>query len=87
MMIGTPQYMAPEQLEGGSADAPADMWALGATLYAAVEGIPPFEGPTLTAVIAAILTGTPPPPAACRAAEGAHRRAAGQGPRTSAPAR
>ncbi len=63
MMIGTPQYMAPEQLEGGSADAPADMWALGATLYAAVEGISPFEGPTLTAVIAAILTGTPPPPA------------------------
>ena len=63
MMIGTPQYMAPEQLEGGNADAPADMWALGATLYAAVEGISPFEGPTLTAVIAAILTGTPPPPA------------------------
>ena len=63
MMIGTPQYMAPEQLEGGCADAPADMWALGATLYAAVEGISPFEGATLTAVIAAILTGTPPPPA------------------------
>ena len=61
-IIGTPQYMAPEQLEGSSADAAADMWALGATLYTAAEGIPPFDGPTLTAVIAAILTRTPPPP-------------------------
>jgi hypothetical protein len=61
-MIGTPQYMSPEQLEGASADAPADMWALGATLYIAAEGIPPFDGPTLTALIAAILTRIPPPP-------------------------
>ena len=58
-IIGTPQYMAPEQLEGSSADAAADMWALGATLYAAVEGIPPFDGPSLAAVIAAILTRAP----------------------------
>jgi hypothetical protein len=58
-IIGTPQYMAPEQLEGRSADAAADMWALGATLYTATEGIPPFDGPTLAAVIAAILTRPP----------------------------
>jgi len=58
-IIGTPQYMAPEQLEGGSADAAADMWALGATLYTATEGVPPFDGPTLAAVIAAILTRAP----------------------------
>jgi D-xylose transport system substrate-binding protein len=62
MMIGTPQYMAPEQLEGSSADAAADMWALGATLYAAVEGIPPFDGPTLAAVITAVLTKAPAEP-------------------------
>jgi serine/threonine protein kinase/outer membrane protein assembly factor BamB len=55
-MIGTPKYMAPEQLDGGNADAAADMWALGATLYTATEGVAPFEGPTLTALIAAILT-------------------------------
>src|SRR5580692_2222721 len=61
-IIGTPQYMAPEQLEGRSADAPADMWALGATLYTAVEGIPPFGGPTLSAVVAAILTRPPAAP-------------------------
>jgi D-xylose transport system substrate-binding protein len=62
MMIGTPQYMAPEQLEGSSVDAAADMWALGATLYAAVEGIPPFDGPTLAAVITAVLTRAPAEP-------------------------
>ena len=62
MMIGTPEYMAPEQLEGAGADAAADMWALGATLYTAVEGAPPFDGATLTALMAAILTRSPAPP-------------------------
>jgi WD40 repeat protein len=61
-LIGTPQYMPPEQIEGDSVHAPADLWALGATLYTAVEGCPPFSGPTLTAVLAAILTRPPPSP-------------------------
>ena len=61
-VIGTPHYMAPEQLEGIPAGPPADMWALGATLYAAVEGTPPFTAPTLTGVITAILTKDFPPP-------------------------
>ena len=59
--IGTTRYMAPEQLEGESAGPPADMWALGATLQATVEGRPPFSGPTLTALISAILTRPPAP--------------------------
>ena len=59
-LIGTPQYMAPEQIEGGSIQAPVDLWALGATMYTAVEGRRPFDGPTLTAILAAILTRPPP---------------------------
>jgi Protein kinase domain/NACHT domain len=52
--IGTPLYMAPEQFEG-VADPAADMWALGATLYTALEGAPPFDGDTAPALMNAIL--------------------------------
>jgi hypothetical protein len=62
MVIGTPHYMAPEQLEGAPAGPPTDMWSLGATLYTAAEGTPPFDAPTLTAIITAILTKDLPPP-------------------------
>jgi serine/threonine protein kinase len=61
-LVGTPHYMPPEQLEGRASGPAGDLWALGATLYAAVEGAPPFNGPTLTALIAAILIRTPDPP-------------------------
>jgi serine/threonine protein kinase len=60
MLVGTLAYMAPEQLDGGAAGPAADLWALGATLYTAVEGAPPFAGATVTALIAAILAKTPP---------------------------
>ena len=40
MVIGTPHYMAPEQLEGTPAGPPADMWSLGAALYTATAAVP-----------------------------------------------
>jgi len=61
-VIGTPHYMAPEQAEGEHIQAAADLWALGATLYHAVEGRPPFDGPTLMAVLTAILARPVPEP-------------------------
>jgi serine/threonine protein kinase len=60
--IGTLPYQAPEQLEDSPVGPPADLWALGATLYQATEGRAPFTGSTMTAVMAAILTRRPAPP-------------------------
>ncbi len=59
--IGTLHYMAPEQLEDDLIGPPADLWALGATLYTAVEGTPPFTGSSQAAIMAAILTRPPAP--------------------------
>ena len=57
-VLGSPSYIAPERARGGlsGAGAPGDLWGLGASLYTAVEGRPPFERDgalaTLTAVVA-----------------------------------
>jgi eukaryotic-like serine/threonine-protein kinase len=62
-IIGTFQYMAPEQLEGANADARTDIFSLGAVLYEMATGRPAFEGKSRASLIAAIL-GTQPPPVA-----------------------
>ncbi|MGW6418127.1 WD40 repeat domain-containing serine/threonine protein kinase [Streptomyces sp. NPDC055055] len=62
VVIGTPQFMSPEQIEGREATSAGDVWALGATLYAAVEGTAPFDAPSLTARFHAILGKPLPPP-------------------------
>ncbi|MFO0945729.1 MAG: protein kinase [Planctomycetota bacterium] len=55
--IGSPNYIAPEQLEGERLDARADIYALGATLYHMLAGVPPFSGRTLAQIIAQKLVG------------------------------
>jgi len=58
--MGSPPYLAPEQLSGGDVDARADIWALGATLYELLTGITPFHGATLEALYTKILRVNPP---------------------------
>ena len=56
-IIGSPAYMAPEQARGDRVGPPADLWALGATLYFAVEGMSPFPGTSAIAVATAVVHG------------------------------
>ncbi len=56
-----PFYLAPEQTESAGATALSDLWSLGATLYFAVEGAPPFDEGSPAATIAAIVTQEPRP--------------------------
>jgi serine/threonine protein kinase len=60
-ILGTFQYMAPEQLEGGEADARTDIFAFGAVLYEMATGRPAFSGKTRASLIAAILSNEPKP--------------------------
>jgi eukaryotic-like serine/threonine-protein kinase len=62
LIIGSPSYMSPERARGEPASGAADLWSLGATLYAAVEGRDPFERNGSTAVLAAVLSDDPDAP-------------------------
>ena len=59
-ILGTPQYAAPEQLQGGQVDARTDLFAVGAILYEMLAGKPPFAGKTAVEVLHAILYEQPP---------------------------
>jgi Tol biopolymer transport system component len=60
-IVGTFQYMAPEQLEGKESDARSDIWALGCVLYEMVTGKRAFHGESQASLIAAIISGEPRP--------------------------
>jgi eukaryotic-like serine/threonine-protein kinase len=59
-LVGTFQYMSPEQLEGQEADARSDIFALGCVLYEMVTGRRAFEGKSTAKVVASIMTTEPP---------------------------
>ena len=58
-LLGTLQYMAPEQVEGRDADARADIFSFGVLLYEMLTGKPAFEGRSPASLIASILTTQP----------------------------
>ncbi len=61
-VMGTPDYMAPEQARGDKVDARADIYAVGAILFRALTGRKPFEGLDPMATLTAVLTQEPPRP-------------------------
>jgi serine/threonine protein kinase/Tol biopolymer transport system component len=61
MMVGTFQYMAPEQVEGKEADSRSDIFALGAVLYEMATGKRAFAGKSHASIVAAILAQEPQP--------------------------
>src|SRR4029077_12730591 len=60
-ILGTFQYMAPEQLEGRDADARTDIFAFGMVLYEMIAGRRAFAGGTQASLIASIMTAQPAP--------------------------
>jgi eukaryotic-like serine/threonine-protein kinase len=63
LVIGTPTYFSPELARGEKPTPAADVWALGATLYTAVEGHPPYEAQPNALALLATIASSPPPPA------------------------
>jgi serine/threonine protein kinase len=62
IILGSPRYVAPERLFDGTSSARADLWSLGATLYHAVEGRPPFVRDTIEDTLRALADSSPDRP-------------------------
>jgi eukaryotic-like serine/threonine-protein kinase len=63
MILGSPAYISPERAREGTSGPEADLWSLGATLYAAVEGQAPYQRTTAIATLTALATEEPDPAA------------------------
>jgi serine/threonine protein kinase len=61
-MMGTPAYLSPEQIRGEPQNTRSDLFSLGIVLYQMVTGVAPFEGSSVSAVCAQILSAEPIPP-------------------------
>lgn len=61
-LLGTPAYLSPEQIHGEPQNTRSDLFSLGIVLYQMVTGVPPFEGSSVSAVCAQILSADPIPP-------------------------
>jgi hypothetical protein len=62
LILGSAQYIAPERARDGASGPESDMWSLGATLYAAVEGRSPYARESSMATLTALATQPPDPP-------------------------
>ena len=62
LMLGSPAYIAPEIASGKPVNPASDLWGLGATLFAAVEGRPPYDAGTAMATVAAVVQDKVPRP-------------------------
>ncbi|KJK58722.1 serine/threonine-protein kinase [Saccharothrix sp. ST-888] len=60
MLVGAPSYISPERARGQKPGPPADLWSLGGTLYAMVEGKPPYDRGSALATLTAVMTETLP---------------------------
>ena len=64
VLLGTPSYMSPEQIQGGELDGRSDLFSLGVVLYELLTGVRPFEGDSISTIIYRVLYEDPRPPAA-----------------------
>ena len=65
VLVGSPSYIAPERARGEPGGPESDLWSLGATLYAAVEGRPPYDRNGALATLTAVVTEEPDAPRRC----------------------
>ncbi|WP_434595236.1 protein kinase domain-containing protein [Streptomyces sp. A5-4] len=62
MLVGAPSYISPERARGHKPGPAADLWSLGGLLYAAVEGMPPYDKGSAIATLTAVMTEPLDPP-------------------------